>query len=137
MGKADLRAADIVLESDDQVLQVEVERTIVDLQAQLRAAQLKRECLATELQRPVRLVMAVQDTRAVRARLAPYADLVARTLPTSSRSIWAALRGPGAVDGDGILFVRERAITLSSRASAPTTIEMRPRTRTASEAALR
>ena len=94
MGNADLRAADIVLESDDEVVQIEVERTLVDLQAQLRAAQLKRESLAAEMERPVRLVIGVPDTRAVRARLAPYADLLARSLPVPTRSIWAALRGP-------------------------------------------
>ena len=111
MGSGDLRAADIVLESDDEVLLIEVERTLVDVQAQLRAAQLKRESLAAELRRPVRLVIAVPDTRAVRARLAPYEDLLARSMPITSRSIWAALRGPNAVGGDGILFVRERAVT--------------------------
>jgi transcriptional regulator with XRE-family HTH domain len=135
VAKGDLRAADIVLASDDEVLHVEVERTIVDLQAQLRAAQLKRESLAEELRRPVRLVLAVRDTRAVRARLAPYADLVTRTMPIASRSIWAALRGATAVGGDGILFVRERTVTLGSGTRAPTAVATRYRTRTASDAA--
>ena len=120
VGNAGLRAADIVLESDDEVVQIEVERTLVDLQAQLRAAQLKRESLAAEMERPVRLVIGVPDTRAVRARLAPYADLLARSLPVPTRSIWAALRGLNAVGGDGILFVRERVLTRHLRTSAPT-----------------
>lgn len=120
VGKSDLRAADIVLEADDEVLHIEVERTLVDFQAQLRAAQLKRESLAALLQRPVRLVIAVPDTRAIRARVAPYADLTARSLRSSPRSIWAALRGTSIVGGDGILFVRERTLTLRSRTPAPT-----------------
>ena len=135
VGNADLRAADIVLESDDEVLQIEVERTIVDLQAQLRAAQLKRESLAGEMERPVRLVIAVPDTRAVRARLAPYRDLLARSLPVPTRSIWAALRGLNAVGGDGILFVRERALTRHLRPSAPTAVLRRHGTPVTREAA--
>jgi transcriptional regulator with XRE-family HTH domain len=135
VGRVDLRAADIVLESDDEVLQIEVERTIVDFQAQLRAAQLKRESLAAELLRPVGLVIAVPDTRAVRTRLAPYRDLLARSLPISSRSIWAALHGLKAMGGDGILFVRERAITPQVRTTAPTAGTRRRGTRATRELA--
>ena len=95
VGNADLRAADIVLESDDEVLHIEVERTLVDFQAQLRAAQLKRESLAAELQRPVRLVIAVPDTRAVRARVGAVcrpparklAELSEKHLGSSSRNV--------------------------------------------------
>jgi hypothetical protein len=54
----------------------------------------------------VQLVLAVPDTRAVRARLAKFGELISRTLPITSRSIWAALRSGEPVGGDGILFVR-------------------------------
>ena len=43
IGSNDLRAADLVLTNDRQTLHIEIERAIVDLQAQLRAAQLKRQ----------------------------------------------------------------------------------------------
>jgi transcriptional regulator with XRE-family HTH domain len=137
VGEDDLRAADVVLESGDEVLHIEVERTLVDFQAQLRAAQLKRERLAARLRRPVRLVIAVPDTRAIRARLAPHADLIARTLPISSRAIWIAVRGLTALGGDGILFVRPRAVTLRLRTSAPMAIDTRRGTQSVSQPARR
>src|SRR4029077_21114972 len=59
----DLRAADLVLEGADEVIHVEVERSLVDLQGQLRAAQLKREALVGRFDRPVRLVIAVPDRK--------------------------------------------------------------------------
>lgn len=102
----DFRAADLVLTSPQQVLHIEIERAIVDLQAQLRSAQLKRQELAGEETRPVRLVIAVPDTRATRQRLAPFAVLIARALPAPSRRIWHAIRDGEDLDADGILFVR-------------------------------
>lgn len=102
----DPRAADLVLGAPQQVLHIEVERAIVDLQAQLRSAQLKRQELAKEEATPVRLILAVPDTRAARQRLAPFGELIARALPVPSRRIWHAIRHGEALDGDGILFVR-------------------------------
>ncbi len=65
----DLRAADLLLASAIEIVHVEIERALVDLQAQLRAAQLKREAIARAQQAdPVRLVIAVPDTRATRGR---------------------------------------------------------------------
>ena len=119
VAEGDLRAADLVLEADDEVLQIEVERTLVDLQAQLRAAQLKRERLAARLGRQVHLVLAVPDTPAIRGRLRPYADLIARSIPIPSRTIRAALRGTSQVGGDGILFVRRRDATRALSTTAP------------------
>ncbi len=102
----DLRAADLVLTGTEQVLHIEIERAVVDLQAQLRSAQLKRQELAKEGSRPIHLIMAVPDTHSARRRLAPFAALIGRTLPLPSRRIWRSIRHGGALDGDGILFVR-------------------------------
>jgi hypothetical protein len=99
------RAADIVLDSADQVLHIEIERSPVDLQAQIRAAQLKREMLAERDRRPVRLVVALPATSSNRQRLREVADLVARTLPVSSRRIWLAIRTGAELGGDGVLLV--------------------------------
>lgn len=132
VGAGDLRAADIVLVSDDEVIHIEVERTLVDLQAQLRAAQLKREGLATRLQRPVRLVIAVPDTRAARARIEPFADLISRSLPFTSRNIWATIRGRTAAGGDGLLFVRQRTSTRTLSTTSPTPSHRRQRTQSSS-----
>jgi transcriptional regulator with XRE-family HTH domain len=59
----DARAADLVLTSVKGIIHVEIERALVDLQAQLRSAQLKRDALAAREGRPIRLVIAVPDTK--------------------------------------------------------------------------
>jgi transcriptional regulator with XRE-family HTH domain len=108
VGPGDLRAADIILRRPDQVIHVEVERVLVDLQAQLRAGQLKRQEIAQRLELPVRFVLAAADTPANRVRAATASELLARTLPMSSREIWTSLRTGEPLGGDGILFVRVR-----------------------------
>ena len=102
----DLRAADLLLTGSEEIIHVEIERALVDFQAQLRSAQLKREALAAAEERPIRLVLAVPDTRTSRARLAPFAELTARTLPVRSARAWRAIRDGEPPGGDGILFVR-------------------------------
>jgi hypothetical protein len=102
----DARAADLLLIGPAEVIHVEIERALVDFQAQLRSAQLKRDALAEREQRRIRLVVAVPDTRATRARLAPFRQLVATVLPASSREIWQAIRTGEPLENDGILFVR-------------------------------
>jgi len=115
----DPRAADLVLSRPDGAIHVEIERLVVDVQAQLRAGQLKRESLAVRLQRPVRLVLAVADTRANRARLEPFADLFGRTLPLNSREVWAAIRAGVPLSADGILFVRAAQVRRGTKSATP------------------
>lgn len=102
----DARAADLVLTGERGIIHIEIERALVDFQAQLRSAHLKREALAAGEGRPIRLVIAVPDTRATKARLAPFAKLIEATLPATSRQIWQAIRTGGQLESDGILFVR-------------------------------
>ncbi|MEX1072886.1 MAG: hypothetical protein WED86_04230 [Chloroflexota bacterium] len=102
----DARAADLVLESREEVIHIEIERALVDFQAQLRAAQLKRQAIAEREKRPVRLVIAVPDTRTSRARLAPFSGVISSTMPFASAQTWRAIRAGEALTGDGILFVR-------------------------------
>ena len=106
MGPDDRRAADLVLNGPNEVLHIEIERALVDLQAQVRAAQLKREALAERSSEPMRLILAVPDTRRARAVLAQYEELLARALPVRSKAVWQAIRRGDAVGGDGVLFVR-------------------------------
>lgn len=106
IAQGDPRAADLVLEGPSQVIHIEIERALVDFQAQLRSAQLKREALLASLGKGVRLVIAIPDTRATRARLAPFAELLAGTLPAGSREIWRSIRTGSPLKSDGILFVR-------------------------------
>ena|SRR5438105_321880 len=104
----DRRAADVVLDLGAEVALVEIERWLVDFQAQLRAAQLKRHSLVEQRGQVVRLVIAVQDVPRARRTMAPHARLVAETLPISSRSAWAALRAGMPIRGDALLWVRTR-----------------------------
>lgn len=102
----DRRAADILVARTDEIVEIEIERSLVDLQAQLRAAQLKRQALAERSSVPARLIIAVPDGARVRAKLAPFEHLLARALPVASREVSAALRLGHPVGGDGLLFVR-------------------------------
>ncbi len=46
VASGDRRAADLVLSGPEELIHIEIERTLVDFQAQLRSAQLKRHALA-------------------------------------------------------------------------------------------
>jgi hypothetical protein len=105
----DARAADLLLIGAQEVLHLEIERALVDIQGQLRSARVKREVLADQGQyrdRPVRLVLAVPDTRAARLRLAPVTALLSGTLQADSKRIWEAIQAGTPLGCDGLLFVR-------------------------------
>ncbi|MEO8638634.1 MAG: helix-turn-helix transcriptional regulator [Chloroflexota bacterium] len=102
----DPRAADLLLTAPTEIVHIEIERALVDFQAQLRSAQVKRQLMAAQDERPIRLVIAVPATAKSRERLAPFSHLIAQTMPIPSRRIASALRNGERVGGDGILFVR-------------------------------
>ena len=102
----DRRAVDMILETAAERVVVEVERALLDFQAQFRAAQLKRSVIAERSSRSVRLVMAVPDTRRNRAVIDTHRSMLEVALPTPSRKIWASLRSGAEVGGDGLLWVR-------------------------------
>jgi transcriptional regulator with XRE-family HTH domain len=110
----DLRAADLVLDSAEEVIHIEVERSPTDLQAQARAAHVKREIMAEGERRPVRLVIAMPSTRANRQRLDQIKPLLQRTFPVPSRRIWSALRSGTPIGGDGILLIAPRRQEVST-----------------------
>jgi transcriptional regulator with XRE-family HTH domain len=105
----DARAADLLLIGPTEIIHVEIERALVDFQAQLRSAQIKRDALVAREGKPIRLVIAVPDTRTSRARLKPFAALLTKTMPAASREVWKAIRNAEALSSDGILFVRAPA----------------------------
>jgi transcriptional regulator with XRE-family HTH domain len=105
-GPGTKQAADVVLDRADEVLMIEIERGLVDFQAQWRAAELKRSSLANREARPVRLVLAVPDTRVMRDRLTENSEFTRRVLPIGSRAVWRGLRQGLPVGGDGLLRVR-------------------------------
>jgi len=102
----DRRAADMVLGGADDVVHVEIERGLRDVQAQLRAAQLKRVALAERLGCRVSLVLAVPDSAAARQAIAPHAGVLRTALPVTSRAAWAAIRSGASLNGDALLWVR-------------------------------
>jgi transcriptional regulator with XRE-family HTH domain len=102
------QACDIGFFGAHEILDTEIERLIADWQAQFRRAGLKREWLAARHQRPVHLVMIVEDTRRNRMALAPHADLIRTALPAASREVLAALRTGTPLGRDGLLWFRRR-----------------------------
>lgn len=78
------RSADLVLYGPQEVIHVEIERGATDFQAQERSAKRKREALAAKETRPVRLVLALEDTRpnrAIRPTRATHSLAVPRRFP--------------------------------------------------------
>jgi transcriptional regulator with XRE-family HTH domain len=104
----DRRAADLLLRGPEETIHIEVERALVDLQAQLRAAQLKRSALSEQIGHAVRLVVAVPDTRRARRVIQDLSPLLRSALPASSRAVWASIRSGSLLGADGILFLPPR-----------------------------
>jgi transcriptional regulator with XRE-family HTH domain len=104
VSSSDRRAADLVLEGQSEVLHIEIERRLVDLQAQLRSATLKRDALAARYAVPVRLILALPDRRSTRTVVQRMGAVMARTLPIGSARIRRTLITGEPLEGDGILF---------------------------------
>jgi hypothetical protein len=105
VGTGDRRAADLVLTGPTETIHVEVERGLVDLQAQLRAAQLKRAALTEHVGRRVRLVMAVPGSRRTRRLVSQLLPTLRSAMPATSRAIWASIRSGSQLGADGFLFL--------------------------------
>jgi transcriptional regulator with XRE-family HTH domain len=101
----DRRAADLVLRGEREVLHIEVERFVVDFQAQLRAAQLKRAQLAGHLGRPVRLVLAVAGTRRNRMILRNLRTVLDAALPRTSVEVRRSILTGSQLGADGVLLL--------------------------------
>lgn len=102
------QAIDMVLFGAAEIQAHEVERMATDFQAQLRRADEKRMALAAKHQRPVRLVMVIEDTTRNRAAVAPHLDVVRARLPAGPREVLASLRSGGPLGKDGLLWLRAR-----------------------------
>jgi len=103
----DSRAADLVFVSTLEVLDLEIERNLADVQAQMRSGMLKRDALAERYKVPVRFVLVLPDTPRLRAIVAE-APALNSVLPMNSSDVLAAIRKGTALGGDGILWVRAR-----------------------------
>jgi transcriptional regulator with XRE-family HTH domain len=102
-------AIDQVFWGSREVVATEIERRMVNWQAQLRRAKLKRAWLAERTQLPVRLVIAIEDTRRNREVMAVHAPLISTALPMGSRNVLAALRSGEPLGADGICWIRAPA----------------------------
>ncbi len=102
---SDSRGIDLVLGSSLEILAIKVERDLADFQAQLRRNLAKRDMLATHESRPVRFILALPDTRRLRGIIRDNEALIARTLPVSSRRIWASIRAGRSVGSNGLLWL--------------------------------
>jgi transcriptional regulator with XRE-family HTH domain len=108
LGLGNGRSADLVLMGAVEIIHIEIERLLHDFQAQYRAAVIKRDELAAAHQRPVRLVLAVQDTRHNRRVFTEHDALIRSVLPAGSREVLHALRTGDALGRDGLMWVRPR-----------------------------
>lgn len=100
------RSIDLVLFGPSEILVIEVERLALDYQAQCRRADEKRQLLAAQHRRPVRLVLLIEDTRRNRVALAPHMAVIGRALPAGSRQVLAAIRTGQPLGRDGLLWRR-------------------------------
>lgn len=101
-------AIDTVFFGAAEIVAVELERLILDLQGQHRRADRKREALAAQHHRPVRLILAIEDTRANRAAIERHLPIARTALPAGSREILAALASGKPIGRDGLLWIRRR-----------------------------
>lgn len=102
------RSIDVVVYGPDEIMALEIYRLIADLQAQYRSAANKREELAATHQRPVRLVLVLEDTRHNRTVLREHASVVAAMLPAGTREVLKSLRSGAPLGRDGLLWLRPR-----------------------------
>jgi hypothetical protein len=101
----DARAADLLLIRTDEVIHVEVERMLVDFQAQLRSAERKRSLLSAGFEAPVRLVIAIPATRRHRELVSSIRVALSASLPVPSRITWRAIKAGQTLGGDGLLLI--------------------------------
>lgn len=110
----DQRAADLLLVRPDEVLHIEVERALIDFQAQLRAAQQKRTLLLQSFDRPVRLLIAIPGTRTARKLVETVRPGIRAALPRTSAQAWIAIRSGAPLGADGLLFLKRQDMTRES-----------------------
>lgn len=108
LGLGNLRSVDLALFGPTEILAIEIERVLADFQAQRRVWIDKRDTVAEAHQRPVRLVIAVDDTQRNRAAVRPHADLLRATFPAGSREVLTSIRTGRPLGTDGIVWIRRR-----------------------------
>lgn len=110
-GMGNGRAIDLVAFGPTEIVAVEIERLLVDFQAQYRSADAKRAELASAHSRPVRLVLVVEDTRHNRSAAAAHALIIRATLPAGTRDVWRGLREGKELGRDGMAWIRRTRVS--------------------------
>jgi len=97
---------DVAFFGPSEIWALEIERMATDFQAQYRRADRKREALAALHQRPVRLVLAIEDTRRNRAALEPHLAFIRSIMPAGTREVLGCLRAGQPLGRDGLIWIR-------------------------------
>lgn len=113
------QAVDLAFFGATEILDYEIERMASDFQGQFRRDDAKRHLLASRHQRPVRLVMVVEDTARNRLAVAEHTELLRTALPAGSREILTSLRSGVPLGRDGLLWFRKRVGAPSSSPTDP------------------
>jgi transcriptional regulator with XRE-family HTH domain len=108
-------AIDQVVWGEAEVIAIEIERFLLDWQAQFRAWTAKREWLAARHSRPVRLVVVVTDTHRNRGALMPFIQILDRVMPARTRGVMQAIRNGEPLGSDGLAWFRERRARTTDR----------------------
>lgn len=101
-------AADVGLFGPVEIIVTEIDRLLLDFQRQYRRNKQKCDWITSRHQRPVRLVMLIEDTRRNRAAVAEHAAFIESVLPAGSREVLRSLRTGEPLGRDGLLWVRRR-----------------------------
>jgi hypothetical protein len=100
-------AIDMVLRGPSETLAIEIERLVLDWQAQYRRLSVKRAWLADHSGIPVRLVILMLDTRRNRAAVEPHRALIRSVMPIGSRGVLSSIRSGKPLGHDGLCWVRQ------------------------------
>jgi transcriptional regulator with XRE-family HTH domain len=106
ISRTDRRAADVVLEGAEEVIHLEIERRLVDFQAQLRAAMLKRDALTASRTVPVRLIIVLPDRRSNREALRRVSSPLERAMPLISARFRRSIVTGEPLGSDGLVLWR-------------------------------
>ena len=99
-------AVDIGFFGPLEILATEIDRLLLDFQDVHRRNVRKQQFLADHHQRPVRLVMVVQDSPRNRRAVEPHLELLRAVLPAGSREVLESLRSGEPLGRDGLLWIR-------------------------------
>ena len=100
------QAADMLLLGRGFGLHIEVETALVDLQAQLRKGQLKRDGLERRHGTKLAFVIALGESKRNRDTVRAVAPVVKAALPASAREVLNSLRAGTPLAQDGLLWIR-------------------------------